>query len=51
MDRRILLKSIAGAGLTALAPLPLAAQGSRASSSLDPYAAMRWGRGYEGQRH
>ena len=31
-------------------PLPLRAQGSRASSSLDPYAAMRWGRGFEGQR-
>lgn len=26
------------------------AQGSRASSSLDPFAAMQWGRGIEGQR-
>jgi beta-xylosidase len=53
MDRRLCLKAIAASGLTALLPgragLALA-QGSRASSSLDPYAAMRWGRGYEGQR-
>jgi len=41
---------MAGAGLTALLPGPAAAQGSRASSSLDPYAAMHWGRGFEGQR-
>ena len=50
IDRRTGLKAIAGAGLAALAPRPLLAQGSRASSSLDPYAAMRWGRGFEGQR-
>jgi xylan 1,4-beta-xylosidase len=50
MDRRTSLKTIAGAGLAALAPFPLLGQGARASSSLDPYAAMRWGRGFEGQR-
>jgi xylan 1,4-beta-xylosidase len=31
-------------------PRALAAQGSRASSSLDPFRDMRWGRGFEGQR-
>lgn len=31
-------------------PAPLLAQGSRASSSLDPYADMQWGVGFEGQR-
>ena len=50
LDRRASLKAIAGAGLAALAPPAAFAQGSRASSSLDPYAAMRWGRGFEGQR-
>jgi beta-xylosidase len=53
MDRRTSLKAIAATGLTALLPgaqARLLAQGSRASSSLDPYAAMRWGRGFEGQR-
>jgi beta-xylosidase len=29
---------------------PAMAQGSRASSSLDPYAPMRWGKGFENQR-
>src|SRR6476661_4238038 len=50
MDRRTSLKTIAAGGLAALAPWPLIAQGSRASSSLDPWAAMRWRRGFEGQR-
>ncbi|MDP9424053.1 MAG: family 43 glycosylhydrolase [Pseudomonadota bacterium] len=53
MDRRTSLKlltltGLAGAGLAL--PVRLSAQGSRASSSLDPYAAMRWGQGLEGQR-
>lgn len=30
--------------------LPVLAQGSAASSSLDPYGGMAWGQGYEGQR-
>lgn len=44
--RELIGAAVAGA---AFAP-PLLAQGSRASSSLDPYAEMRWGLGYEGQR-
>lgn len=55
MNRRSLLKVLLGT--SALAALPInpfggsaSAQGSRASSSLDPYGAMRWGRGFEGQR-
>ena len=47
MNRRSGLKLI---GAAACAPGALAAQGSMASTSLDPYAAMRWGRGVEGQR-
>ncbi|MGQ0588939.1 MAG: family 43 glycosylhydrolase [Sphingosinicella sp.] len=52
MDRRTSLKAIAATGAAALLPWPVRAlaQGSRASSSLDPYAGMRWGRTYEGQR-
>jgi xylan 1,4-beta-xylosidase len=51
IDRRSSLKLISSAGIAATLPaLPLLAQGSRASSSLDPYAAMKWGRGFEGQR-
>src|SRR5918995_3641003 len=51
MDRRTSLKlfAIAGAGL-GLPAQRLLAQGSRASSSLDPYADMQWSRGFEGQR-
>jgi len=49
IDRRTALL-----GSLAAAVLPKSgaalAQGSRASSSLDPYAAMQWGRGFEGQR-
>jgi beta-xylosidase len=41
---------IAAGGTAALLPRPAFAQGARASSSLDPYAYMRWGRGFEGQR-
>lgn len=53
MDRRTSLKlltftGLAGAGISL--PGQLLAQGSRASSSLDPYAGMRWSRGFEGQR-
>jgi beta-xylosidase len=54
IDRRTGLRLLAGAGaLPLLAGGPAArlpAQGSAASSSLDPYAAMKWGRGFEGQR-
>ncbi|WP_262692678.1 family 43 glycosylhydrolase [Kordiimonas aestuarii] len=55
MNRRNLLKTLLGTSTLAMmatAPFggPALAQGSRASSSLDPYAAMRWGRGFEGQR-
>lgn len=54
MDRRTGLKTFAaaalGAGVGPIGPVRLFAQGSRASSSLDPYADMRWGRGFEGQR-
>lgn len=52
MDRRTSLKAIAAAGGAAALPWPMRAlaQGSRASSSLDPFAAMRWGRTYDGQR-
>jgi xylan 1,4-beta-xylosidase len=51
-DRRSGLK-LFGAGALFPAPLfpqPLLAQGSAATSSLDPHFAMRWGRGTEGQR-
>jgi beta-xylosidase len=50
MDRRTSLKLLGAAATAAGLPSPLIAQGSRASSSLDPYAFMRWGRGFEGQR-
>lgn len=47
IDRRNGLKL---AALTAIWPKGLLAQGSAATSSLDPHAAMQWGRGFEGQR-
>lgn len=47
LPRRSALKLL---GASALAPALARAQGSAASSSLDPYADMRWGRGFEGQR-
>jgi beta-xylosidase len=54
IDRRTGLRLIAGAGavpLLAADPLGrLMAQGSAASSALDPYAGMKWGKGFEGQR-
>ncbi len=54
IDRRSTLKLIAGAGSAVLAgPMYTAtaiAQGSRSSSSLDPYRDMKWGTGLEGQR-
>jgi len=52
LDRRGALSTLALAGFATVLPRPrpLLAQGSRASSSLDPYADMRWGRGFEGQR-
>lgn len=54
IDRRTILKMFAAAGTLAVTgPFPghaLRAQGSRASSSLDPYRDMRWGSGIEGQR-
>ena len=46
-DRRTGLKLI---GAATLLPAPALAQGSAASSSLDPHAAMRWAKGLEGQR-
>jgi xylan 1,4-beta-xylosidase len=53
-DRRTSLKLMAAAGTSLVAGqfgARLArAQGSRASSSLDPYSGMHWGRGIEGQR-
>ena len=53
LTRRTSLQALllAGAAPALLgASTRLLAQGSRASSSLDPYAAMEWGKGYEGQR-
>ena len=51
LDRRTGMKVIGGTAFSAaFAPSGLFAQGSRASSSLDPYADMAWGRGFEGQR-
>ena len=52
MDRRTSIKLLtAGLGATAaMSPSRLLGQGSRASSSLDPYADMIWGKGFEGQR-
>jgi beta-xylosidase len=50
MDRRTSLKVIGAAGTAAAFPSQILAQGSRASSSLDPYASMHWGHGFEGQR-
>lgn len=47
IDRR---KGLKLAALAALWPRGLLAQGSAASSSLDPYSGMQWGKGYEGQR-
>ncbi|MBB5685310.1 family 43 glycosylhydrolase [Sphingobium boeckii] len=48
-DRRDSLKALASIGLAPLGAKAFA-QGSAASSSLDPYAAMQWGKGFEGQR-
>ncbi|HEY0114158.1 MAG TPA: family 43 glycosylhydrolase, partial [Allosphingosinicella sp.] len=50
LTRRAALGSVALAGFATVFPRALRAQGSRASSSLDPYGEMRWGRGFEGQR-
>jgi len=50
LSRRDALGSFALAGFASILPRPLLAQGSRASSSLDPYGDMQWGRGFEGQR-
>ena len=54
VGRRTSLKLLAGAG-AALATSSwlvrnVRAQGSRATSSLDPWQHMRWGTGFEGQR-
>lgn len=46
-DRRTGLK-LFGAGV--LFPGPLLGQGSAATSSLDPFGNMQWGKGFEGQR-
>ena len=37
-------------GSAPLLPYAARAQGSAATSSLDPHAAMRWAKGFEGQR-
>ncbi|MEH6701194.1 family 43 glycosylhydrolase [Parasphingorhabdus sp.] len=47
IDRRHTLKI---AAVAALFPTRLLAQGSAATSSLDPYGEMQWSRGFEGQR-
>ncbi len=47
INRRTGLKLL---GIAAATPAHVFAQGSAASSSLDPYAAMLWGKGFEGQR-
>ncbi|MBW4331619.1 family 43 glycosylhydrolase [Stakelama sp. CBK3Z-3] len=49
-DRRNTLKSIGFAGCLSFTPGRAWAQGSRATASLDPYADMQWGHGFEGQR-
>lgn len=54
VDRRTSLKLLFGASTAATIPqwalLNANAQGSRASSSLDPWRDMRWAAGIEGQR-
>jgi xylan 1,4-beta-xylosidase len=50
IDRRSLIGGVGAAALVTALPSPLLAQGSAASSSLDPWADMRWARGIEGQR-
>ncbi len=54
IDRRTSLKLLLGAGAGVVAapllPAPALGQGSRATSSLDPFADMQWGRTFEGQR-
>ena len=54
IDRRTSLKLLVGAGTLITAPRwagsDAVAQGSRASSSLDPWRDMRWAAGIEGQR-
>lgn len=54
IDRRATLKLMAAAGIliatSRLPRQPVFAQGSRSTSSLDPYRDMRWGTGIEGQR-
>ncbi|MBR0550902.1 family 43 glycosylhydrolase [Stakelama marina] len=49
-DRRTGLKAVAAAGLLGTVPKIALGQGARASSSLDPYAGMKWGEGFESQR-
>ena len=54
LDRRSGLKLLAGAAAAPAAGLggaaPAVAQSSAAASALDPFAAMAWGKGFEGQR-
>jgi xylan 1,4-beta-xylosidase len=50
LDRRGLLCAGTLAACAVALPRRALGQGSRASSSLDPYDAMRWGRGFENQR-
>lgn len=50
ISRRGLIATGTGAAITGLLPMPILAQGARASASLDPHGAMRWPAGIEGQR-
>lgn len=50
VGRRGLIGSAIAASVASALPTRLLAQDARASSSLDPYDAMRWGTGFEGQR-
>ena len=50
LTRRSVFGNFALVGFAAMLPAPARGQGSRASSSLDPYGEMRWGRSFEGQR-
>lgn len=51
ISRRGAIRLFASGTILAVeAKAPAFAQGSRASSSLDPYAEMQWGKSFEGQR-
>src|SRR3546814_18363746 len=50
MNRRDTLKGLLTTGGAMMVAPRAAAQGPAASASLDPYADMHWGKGFEGQR-